>query len=49
MEFQITDRMSPCLAKRGSYLRVHVGMMSHFFIVLFALVEEKKNLPFVPI
>ena len=44
MVSQITVRISPCLAKQGSYLRVHVEMMSHFFIVLFTVVEKLLRL-----
>lgn len=40
---QITDRISPCLAKQGSYPRVHVEMMSHFFVMLFNPVEKKSS------
>ena len=48
MVSQITVRMSPFLAKQGSYPRVHVEMMSHFFVVLFTL-AKKIIPPLVPI
>lgn len=38
---QITDRISLCLAKQGSYPRVHVEMMSHFFVMPFTPIEKK--------
>lgn len=38
---QITDRISPCPAKQRSYPRVHVEMMSHFFVMLFTPIEKK--------
>jgi len=48
--YDISDNRQdiPCLAKQGSYPRVHVKMISHFFIMLFTPVGKKK-LPFIPI
>lgn len=43
MVSQITVRMSLCLAKQGLYPKVHVEMMSQFFIVLFTLVKTKTS------